>query len=289
MSRIPSIAVSTGLIGAGLLVWLGAANSLISKPDLHVPLNVLGINRSPYGEVFAMAMQEPVDTYFHGATGEDDDDHATPAKPTDQTAANQRSLTSRFQDLIASMDKATATRTNPKTPSEAHKLYLRRKIEDNLRFAYQLDPSHYANYNTLHLFLTEPQLGTRPQLTASAAQLADETINYCLQQSQDPRPLLTAAGACTNVLQMMFNDQYNPQPKFSPAQMRQYLNLLDYCIGRYVEIAQEWNKTNHWDLLSPQRVSECQERYRFICKIRDASEQIILRIEQESSLHQAAN
>ena len=39
------------------------------ESDLNVPLNPLGINGSPYGEVFAMAMQGPIDTYFHGAMG----------------------------------------------------------------------------------------------------------------------------------------------------------------------------------------------------------------------------
>ena len=64
MSRLTSITVSTGLIGAGAIVWAVAGRPLIANPDLELPLNPLGINHSPYGEVIAMAMQGPIDTYF---------------------------------------------------------------------------------------------------------------------------------------------------------------------------------------------------------------------------------
>ena len=66
MSRSTSIAFSAGLIGLGALAWSSAGTSLTSREDLDFPPNPLGIKRSPYGEVFAMAMQGPIDTTFHG-------------------------------------------------------------------------------------------------------------------------------------------------------------------------------------------------------------------------------
>jgi hypothetical protein len=54
-----------GLIGSGVLAWAFAGRPLLANPDLRAPLNPLGINGSPYGEVFAMAMQGPIDTHFH--------------------------------------------------------------------------------------------------------------------------------------------------------------------------------------------------------------------------------
>lgn len=180
-------------------------------------------------------------------------------------------------------------RTNPKSPGEAHKLYLRRQIEDKLRFAYQLDPAHYANYNSLHFFLTEPQLGTRPQLTPSAAKLAEETIVYCLKRDNDPRPALTAAAATSNILELMFNDQLNPVPKFSPKQMRQYLNLLDDCLKRFATVSAEWDKSKNWKLLSEPRVAECNERFSFISHFRDAAEGAILRFEKNPQPAQVSN
>jgi hypothetical protein len=290
MSRIFTHATSACLIGMGVLCWAFAGRPLVKDTDLSIPLNPLGINGSPYGEVFAMAMQGPIDTYFHGSMSGGAHHHeagetcghcqkaAAPARQ-EPTAKHDLALATRFSNFLASLDKAAATSTNPKAASQAHKLYLRRQVEDKLRFAYQLDPSHYGNYNALHFFLTEPQLGTRPELTPSAAKLAGDTIQYCLKQDKDPRPALTAAAAATNLLQLMFADQKNDKPQFNTTQMRQYLGVLDYTINRYVTLAKEWEETKNWDLVSPQRIAECDERFTFICKIREAAEKTILRLE----------
>jgi len=287
MSRILTHAISVCLIGAGMFAWAIAGRPLVTNPALDAPLNPLGINGSPYGEVFAMAMQGPIDTYFHGAmsgTVPHTDDHEKPAE-----TKSSKSLEGRFENLLASLDKVSEIRTNPQSSSEAHKRYLRRQVEDKLRFAYQLDPAHYSNYNSLHFFLTEPELGTRPELTPSAAKLAEDTIQYCLKQDSDPRPALTAAAATCNILELMFNDQANPSPKFNTVQMRQYLKLLDQCIARYVALSNEWDQSKNWELLSPQRIAECDERFTFIQHIRDDALGTILRFERKSRDPQASN
>lgn len=294
MSRLSTHSISLCLIGTGVFAWAFAGRPLIADHDLKAPLNPLGINGSPYGEVFAMAMQGPIDTYsdmglqgqghqhaagekcdgHDHAPGEEcaDQDHAAEAKPA--PTAEQR-----FEKFLASLGEAAEARTNPYSAGEALKRYLRRQAEDKLRFAYQLDPAHYGNYNTLHFFLTEPSVGTRPQLTASAAKLAEDTIQYCLKQEHDPRPALTAAAAATNILQLMFEDQKTAAPKFNTTQMRQFLGVLDYSLARYDNIAKQWDQTKNWELLSPQRIAECDERFHFVCKIRDTSEKTILRFE----------
>ena len=287
MSRILTHTISVCLIGTGLFAWAFAGRPLVTNPQLDAPLNPFGINGSPYGEVIAMAMQGPIDTYFHGAMSGrvvHPDDH----REAVQTKSNS-SLESRFENLLASLDKVSEVRTNPRSSSEAHKRYLRRQVEDQLRFAYQLDPAHYANYNSLHFFLTEPELGTRPELTPSAAKLAEDTIQYCLKQDNDPRPALTAAAANCNILELMFNDQANASPKFNIVQMHQYLNLLDRCITRYVTLSRVWDQTKNWELLSPQRIAECDERFTFIRRIRDDAEGTILRLEGKAPVSQAAN
>ncbi len=314
MSRIPSIAVSFGLIGSGVAAWAFAGRTLIANPDLNVPLNPLGINGSPYGEVFAMAMQSPIDTYFHAGMGAQ---HSHPDgeecescaehepvkhEHTEQCSHDDHSaeiaapvkkippaLNVRLRDCISSMAKASEARTNPKAASDALKRHIRRQAEDKLRFAYQLDPAHYANYNSLHFFLTEPQIGTRPELTPSAAKLAEDTIQYCLKQDGDPRPTLTAAAAASNILHLMFQDRHNKIPKYNVAQMRQCLNLLDHCLVRHAMISKQWDESKNWELLSPMRITECQDRLQFIGKIRDAAEKTIQRFEQEALNQQAAN
>jgi hypothetical protein len=287
MSRSLSIATSMSLIGLGAFAWAFAGRPLVQNPDLDVPLNPLGMNGSPYGEVIAMAMQGPIDNHFHGAVSdghshEHNHDHSASGKePTHDCMG--------FANMLAALDKAVANRTNPKAASAAHKLYLRRKVEDKMRFAYNLDPSHYANYNSLHFFLTEPQLGTRPQLTASAAKLAEDTIQYCLKQENDPRPALTAAAAASNILELMCNDQRNENPKFNTTQMRECLSMLDYCLNRYVSLAKEWDTSKQWDLLSPQRIAECDERFDYMVKFRNAAEGAIVRYEKEAHPTQVAN
>lgn len=301
MSRISSIAVTAGLIGSGVCAWAFAGRPLLANPDLNVPLNPLGINGSPYGEVFAMAMQSPIDDYFHAGMGQShthadgeecsgcaDHEHHEDEKAL-QTETKSPALTVRLRNLLTSLDQVSEVRTNPRAASDALKRHLRRQAEDKLRFAYQLDPAHYANYNSLHFFLTEPQIGTRPQLTASAAKLAEDTIQYCLKQENDPRPALTAAAATTNILQLMFEDRHNAPPKYNVSQMRQCLRVLDHCIARHDMIAKQWDESKAWERLSAMRITECEERIVFIRKIRDAAEKTILRFEQESPQHQAAN
>lgn len=296
MSLFLTRAISVGLMVGGAIAWAVAGRPLAANPELNGPVNPLGINRSPYGEVFAMAMQGPIDTFFHAAThgaghqhadGEEceecehhheegehhhEEDEVAPAKPSPTAEA-------RYEKFLASLGKSAEIRTNPKAASEAHRFYLRRQIENKLRFAYQLDPAHYGNYNSLHFFLTEPALGTRPQLTPSAAKLAQDTIQYCLKQENDPRPALTAAAAATNILHLMFNDQLNKEPKFTASQMRECLNLLDACLARYATLAKRWDETKNWNLLSPERIAECAERAHFIGKIRDAAEKTVVRFE----------
>lgn len=307
MSQRSTTALSLCLIGTGVFAWALTGRSLISNADLKVPLNPLGINGSPYGEVFAMAMQGPIDTFFHGAMGTGVHRHTegetcascsdTPALdpskpkifriPQSETTSTAENATvakpvptpgERFETFLTSLKKVETISTNPKAPSTAHKLYLRRKTEDKLRFAYDLDPSHYGNYNSLNLFLSEG-IGTRPELNESVATLAEETIQYCLKQEHDPRPALTAAAAATNILQFMFADQHAEKPKFNTTQMRQFLGVVDYSLARYDALAKEWDETKHWELISQQRITECEDRYSFISKIREACEKTILRLE----------
>jgi len=315
MPKLSPTVISTGLLGVGVAVWALATPTLIALPDAKFPLNPLGINTSPYGEVFAMAMQSPIDVYWHGAEDHhhDDDhvhdehcdhDHSEEAAAKNARIAPAAPMHNRYRDFLSGLSKLPEKRTNPKPASTAHKFFMRRGVEDKLRFAYQLDPAHYANFTSYYFFLTQPQLGTRPELTHSAAKLAEETIQYCLKIENDPRPALTAAAAAGNILELMFIDQQNTQPKFpallfldqqitqpkfSVEQMRQNLTLLDHCIARYQLISRRWDATGNWNLLSNMRIEECRQRYYFIRKVREAAAATIARFEGNARPTQAAN
>ncbi|MES2997097.1 MAG: hypothetical protein V4733_09845 [Verrucomicrobiota bacterium] len=289
MIRLSATVMSVALFAAGGIAWHFTAPKLLEDRAAIPPLNPFGIKRSPYGEVFAMAMQTPIDetfqTVWNGGGHAHDDGVECEICIRRKNFLRQIGNSGNFEvgNLVRVLGEAHATRTNPKPPTPAHSWYLRRKVQDKLRFAYDLDPSHYANYTSLHFFLTEPQLGTRPQLNPSAARLAEDTIRYCLSREDDPRPALTAAAAALHVLELMFNDQRNPSPKFTITQMRGQLALLDHCIARYHRKAREWEQAGIWNNISPQRILECQERIRFITKLRDSAATTIARFENSIS------
>ncbi|WP_411827105.1 hypothetical protein [Luteolibacter sp. AS25] len=280
--------ISIALIGAGVAGFVVSSKPLLKNADLDAPLNPLGINRSPYGEVIAMAMQGPIDTFFHAVEGEghkcDDPEHCQHhqlKKEDDLVIVEHGSWNDRAQFFIESLGKGLEERTNPRAATDSHKFYLRRGIEDKLRFAYNLDPGHYGNYNAYHFFLTEPQLGTRPELTPHAAKLADETIRYCLSQRSDPRQALTAAAAATNIIQLMFEDRAaNPDSsRYTTEQMREVLGVVDQSIGLFSHLSKEWEDQGVWENLSELRIVEAQERLNFILKVRESQEAGIRRLE----------
>lgn len=281
--------ISFALIGCGMIGFVVVSGSLLKNKDIVVPLNVLGINRSPYGEVLAMAMQGPIDTFYHAAEAQEhhceDPEHCPHRQvESDQELASAKvtGVNDRFRHFIDGMGAGLVERTNPKSASAAHKFFLRRGIEDKLRFAYNLDPGHYGNYNAYHFFLTEPQLGTRPELTPTAAKLAQDTINYCLSRRDDPRLALTAAAASANVIELMFNDRHvHPQnPRFSTGQMRSMLSVCDKAIGIFSELSKEWTEQGLWANLSTFRILEIEERSKFVFKVRESQAKAIALLER---------
>ncbi|MFD0894093.1 hypothetical protein KBB96_02875 [Luteolibacter ambystomatis] len=286
MSKLLNVA----LLGGGALVWLAASRPLGQDDSLKLPPNPFGVKCSPYGEVFAMAMQGPIDTYWHGGEechdenctdpshhhhhdGDADHDHEHEAEVVPAT------LSGRVDQFLAELDEAVEARTNPKEASPAQKFSQRRAVEDKLRFAYELDPSHYGNYASYHFFLTEPSIGTRPELTPGAIKLADATIRYCLARNDDPRPSLTAALAAENQLELMF---LTPE-RYPTQDMRKVLAVLDLSLARHHEIRAEWERTGEWALISTQRQQEIAQREQFVTKIRETAEATILRLEGKTS------
>lgn len=288
MSRLSNNLLSTALIGAGALAWTMSSRPLAGEPSMLIPSNPLGVKMSPYGEVFAMAMQGPIELYWHaGADHGHDHEHggdcASHGTSKPQVQALKKS--GYYCELLNELNEVASTRTNPKAATEKHLFHMRRQIEDKLRFAYELDPSHYGNYNSYHFFLTEPQLGTRPELTPRAAKLADSTIDYCLRRNDDPRPALTAAAAAGNELELMFNEP----ARFTEEQMKGRLAIIDFSLARHQQIAKQWLENGNWELISPIRQEEIVQRFKFLRRVRDTAEGIIHRLEGQQNLGQASN
>lgn len=289
MFRIPSNVLSLLLLGAGAGAWALSVQSLTREPDLRIPPNPLGLKRSPYGEVLAMAMQSPINLVWHsGVTGHEHHHHA-PGEPCNEeqhehdheetvAAAPSTGSLGFYQAYLSELNDAAELRTNHKATTEAHRFAMRRKVEDQLRFAYELDPSHYGNYNAYHFFLTQPTLGTRPELTRQAMTLTEDTIEYCLSRNDDPRPALTAAAAIENELLIFFSDS----ARYPLSEMRRKLGLLDTSLARHRELRKQWVQSGNWNLISPARQEEIDERYRFALKLRDAAAATIQRLASDN-------
>lgn len=296
------------LTGLGLAWYAGG--QLQGKGSFDYHPNPLGLKASPYGQVIAMAIQAPIDADWHGALEihdmpsgaeephdnsvcEDescDHDHGHELAKhdegcSDSDCTHDHGATSQpTGSLIDRLSKAVTQRNNPNPPTAGHKFYIRRQIEKKLQFAYELDPSHYANYAAYNLFLTQSSLGTaedsQEEVTRKVTLLAEGTIRYCLHETSDPRPALTAASAAYNILERQF---INPETH-SNSEMRELLGVMDFCLKRYFELLQESIDNNNWSLLSEMRQNEVLSRSKFALKLREATEQTIVRLEKEKSV-----
>jgi hypothetical protein len=282
MGLLSSTAVSLALIGAGAATLMVVSRPLSQDETLHLPSNPMGLKGSPYGSVLAMAMQGSVDTYWHATEGGHPADCDDPAHQhsgnKDATVSASLSLNKRFSKFLDEIGHAAESRTNPKAASPAQKFAVRRAIENKLRFAYELDPSHYGNYVLYHFFLTEPEVGTRRVLTPAAIKLAEETIEYCLKQQDDPRPSLTAAAAAEHELELMF---HTPD-KYPVAEMRRLLTVIEHSMAMHHRIADEWKKSGAWEKLSVNRRDEIAARVYLITKLQEGYETTVGRLERGS-------
>jgi len=270
---------SAAMIGGGMLVMALCAKPLAEHEALDFPVNALGINRSPFGEIFAMAMQGQVDVFFNQSIfGRPVRSDALEGERSGR--APSIPLGGRLFGFLARLESASMTRTNPHQNSPALNAHIRRQTEKKLRFAYQLDPAHYGNYAAYYFFLTEPGIGGRRIITPEAARLSQETIEYGLRESQDPRPSLTAAAALTNKIHLMFAERNAGHDTFSIAEKRESLELLDECIARHLEIRDQWIASGGDQLISQRRLDEMTDRLSFVRRIRDAAETAILRFEE---------
>ena len=349
LSRTTITTLALALAGGGL--WTLSGTKLSETRGFEYQPNPLGIKRSPYGQVLAMAIQTPIDADWHGGleihdhaeggcggcgshdhdhhsapeTAEHDHhdhsecehdgcdhDHHSPAVAEhdhsdddhsdhdhgcdgcghDHGADEHAKAGNKEVALLDRLQSAVSQRTNPNAPTEGHKLYLRQEIEKKLRFAYELDPSHYANYNCYHLFVTQSELGTHglpeEDVTNMVESLADYTIRYCLKEQVDPRPALTAASAACNVLERMVTSKVYDPEKGDLKLMRDRLELIDLCVQQHFTLLEKFVEDGSFAMLSAQRQQEILTRSKFTMKLREAAEETIIRLETQASTADAS-
>lgn len=247
---------SLALLGSAL--WSMGASKLEADGGFNFQPNPLGVKESAYGQVIALAAQGDIESDFAHV-----ESNGSAAKRAPAPAG-----------LVGRLEEAVSERTNANPVTDGYKFYLRRQVEDRLRLAFELDPSNYTNYNAYHFFLTEPVLGTRPELNAQVFNLAEYTQCYCMREEGDPRPALTAAGAAGNILLLMFAHK----EEYSIDRMRAELALMDQAIERHLRLSEAWDKSGDFERLSPERQAEVAERVQFVSQMRKSADATITQL-----------
>lgn len=138
-------------------------------------------------------------------------------------------LHQRAKRYIKRLEAYTHRKTDGYVLTPAHKKYIQGVIEDKLRFAYELDPSNYTNYEGYYLYLTTSNLGRSGADYEAAIALAKRTLDYCKREEVDPFVLLTGAAAAHDIGYCM---SVNPE-LYTMADVTQSLSDYKYCLKKY--------------------------------------------------------
>ena len=265
---------------SALIMGAAMAIKFASEDKLSYEPNVACLKGSPYGKIFALAMQGPIGFYWHeGKTHEhasiladDHEHHAGCAdgchghgvKADPEPVKKDVPLHEWAQQEIRQMDASAHRTTNGEPLSTAHKQYLRDVTEDKLRLAYELDPTNYTNYGNYHLFLSINNLGRAEADDYAALDIAHQTLETCKQDELDPASWVTAASAAYNIIYHIGRHHKD----YSIAQAKASLAEFDSCIGKYEELLGEALRNGL--TIPASRLTEMEERVAYLKKLRKA-------------------
>lgn len=292
------VVVTVGLtLGTGL--WLFNAKNLNDQGLLDYTPNVATLKASPYGKILALAMQGPIDFYWHeGQTHADahvhrageeghhdhssdvDSDHSSDEDLADIRLAKleaRRNLAwhIRAKRKVAELTAFTHRKTNGGRLTKEHALYLQTATEDKLRFAYELDPSNYTNYGNYQLFLSNSNIGRNFIDEARHFSLSKQTLAFCKKDSKDPASSVTAAMAAYD---MAYHMAGKPN-EYNLSEVRLALGEFDFCMQRYIKIFEGYSASEI--PFSAVRADELKEHARYLTALRKAFDGYIKRLSSD--------
>jgi hypothetical protein len=285
LNRIKLIMCLACLLGVAL--WIGMAQKFDSEDRLSYNPNVACVKGSPYGKVFALAMQGPIDFYNHDHGHEHDqvhqfdhvydydDGHGNDERCFESIAERDVVAPSnvvevnipvveKAQLVIKQMEANTHRKTNDEPLSIVHRQHLQGEIEDKLRFAYELDPTNYTNYGNYHLFLYTSSFGRATADEEAALSLARHTYSLCMLDTMDPASSVTAASAAYNIISHIGRHHSN----YSISEAKQSLENFDHCIDQYFNILSAALLEGR--VIPQSRLAEMKERVSYLSKLRKA-------------------
>ena len=266
VSKVAALVVGTGL-------WVGNAVSLDRKGELDYTPNVATVKGSPYGKVLALAMQGPIDFYWHdGQTHDDAYALKADKKKKSETAGEvvedaadeghshvynggdgdgqahhnhshdepARKLVERpwhvhAKDKIKTLAAYTRRKTNGKRRSREQVRYLQEATEDKLKFSHELDPTNYTNYGNYQIFLSNSNVGRNLIDADKHVALSRDTLRICKQEPHDPAAWITASMAAYDLAYYMAGKP----DKHDLEEVRAMLAEFDFCIERYAVLLDE--------------------------------------------------
>jgi len=285
----------------GVALWCGFATHFDAEEKLNFEPNPGCVKGSPYGKVLALAMQGPIDFYWHqGQTHEhmitlngqgkhaedctdcDHHDHSVQSKPSEHVHGDdcgcpahdtkpvvverdeKRPLRTLAKLKIEKMGASAHRKTNGEPLSPAHQKHLQSVIEDKLRLAYDLDPSNYTNYGNLHLFFATTTFGKGEADDEKAIDLAKQTLEFCKRDKVDPSSWLTAASAAYNIV--FHIGRYHE--RFTVAEAKASLAEFDHCMTNFNDLLAASVEQGH--IASEERLHELTTRAKYLTKLRTA-------------------
>ena len=272
-ARKTTIVLLTALAGAG---WAWQAVSLREAGRLDMVPNFAAIGRSPYGKTLAMAIQGPVDNYWHKGR-EPHHDHDEPGHVHGEDCDHTEEPAGLFAEAKGFVEEMEAAVVNPNTPygqSPAHEKYLHRQIEKKLEVAYWLDPGNYANFNALALFLTESALASRELNPERVYYFAEQTIAFVENREKvNPEPWLTAASAVLAKLEWFEqkrNDMPDARARYAAEIPRFERHLSQYLFLRDLQMAR-----GSWEGIPVARRVAMESRHSMLSKLLEAKKVIL--------------
>lgn len=178
-------------------------------------------------------------------------------------AANRKTPLEKGKRWIQDRVVAQHTRTNPNAMSKQHLATVYHDIEKLLLRSFKMDPTHYAAYDSYHLFLTTYDFGGDPHLKQQAVLIANVAISAAQGETEDPEPWLTAAAAGMN-LYLLDSTPFVEAGKPIPLEILvRYRDLVGNCIANFEQVQAQAAKNGNWNRLSTDRQMEISQRASF--------------------------
>jgi hypothetical protein len=182
-------------------------------------------------------------------------------------------------DVIGDMREAYYSRTNDRADSKLHKAFILGETERRLKIGYHMDPTNLSGYGAYFLFLSEALArveGENDELRVirsrqqRALDLANYTLQYCLNYQDEAPAMLTAANAAHDYLQIRLTD-----PEVNLHEAGEFLRVFDACLVRYEGIRNQMIENGSWKNFYEERRIEMEATHGLLRSLRDADREVL--------------